>query len=61
MLGGDREMLYYALVFFILALVSAMMGFGFLAVTFAAVAKLLFIVFLILFVVSLVMHGGRRI
>jgi uncharacterized membrane protein YtjA (UPF0391 family) len=61
MLGGDREMLYYALVFFILALVSAMMGFGFLAVTFASVAKLLFIVFLVLFVVSLVMHTGRRV
>jgi uncharacterized membrane protein YtjA (UPF0391 family) len=54
-------MLYYALVFFVLALVSAMMGFGFLAVTFAAVAKLLFVVFLVLFVVSLVMHTGRRI
>jgi uncharacterized membrane protein YtjA (UPF0391 family) len=54
-------MLYYALVFLILALVSAMMGFGFWAVTFASVAKLLFIVFLVLLVVSLVMRSGRRI
>jgi uncharacterized membrane protein YtjA (UPF0391 family) len=54
-------MLYYAIVFFIIALLAAVFGFGGVAVAFAGVAKLLFLIFLILFVVSLVMHVGRRV
>jgi uncharacterized membrane protein YtjA (UPF0391 family) len=53
-------MLYYALVFFVIALIAAFLGFGGLAVAFAGVAKILFFLFVILFVVSLVMHVGRR-
>ena len=54
-------MLYYALVFFIIAVVAAMLGFGGVAVAFAGIAKILFVVFLILFLVSFVMHVGRRV
>jgi uncharacterized membrane protein YtjA (UPF0391 family) len=53
-------MLYYALVFFIVAIVAALLGFGGMAVAFAGLAKILFVIFLVLFLVSLVMHVGRR-
>jgi len=53
-------MLYYALVFLVIALLAAFLGFGGIAVAFAGLAKILFFLFLIAFVVSLVMHAGRR-
>ena len=56
-----REMLYYALLFFIIAVIAAVLGFGGVAVAFAGIAKLLFIIFIVLFLVSLVMHLGRRV
>jgi uncharacterized membrane protein YtjA (UPF0391 family) len=49
-------MLHYALVFFIIALIAALFGFGGIAAGAVEIAKLLFFVFVILFVVSLV--GG---
>jgi len=55
-----RHMLYYALVFFVIALLAAFLGFGGMAVAFAGIAKILFFLFIVLFVVSLVMHVGRR-
>jgi len=45
-------MLYYAVVFFIIAIIAAVLGFGVIAGTAAMVAKVLFIVFLILAVLS---------
>jgi uncharacterized membrane protein YtjA (UPF0391 family) len=54
-------MLYYALVFFLIALFAAILGFGGIAVAFAGIAKILFFLFVILFLVSLVMHAGRRV
>ena len=54
-------MLYYALVFFVIALLAGILGFGGIAVAFAGIAKILFLVFLIAFLVSLVMHIGRRV
>ena len=53
-------MLYWALVFFIFALVAALLGFGGIAVASAGIAKILFIVFLALFLVSLVTGLVRR-
>ena len=53
-------MLYYALVFLVIALVAGLLGFGGMAIAFAGVAKLLFVIFVILFLVSFVMHLGRR-
>ncbi len=52
-------MLHYAAVFFIIALIAAVFGFTGIAVGAAAVAKLLFFVFLVLFVISLIIHGVR--
>jgi len=43
-------MLNYAIIFFIIALIAAVLGFG---VTAAWIAKVLFIIFLVLFLVSL--------
>ena len=51
-------MLSYALLFFIVAVIAAALGFGGLAGTAATVAKVLFVIFLILFLISLV--TGRR-
>jgi uncharacterized membrane protein YtjA (UPF0391 family) len=51
-------MLYWAAVFFIIALVAALFGFGGLAAGAVGIAKVLFFVFLILAVVSLIF--GRR-
>lgn len=52
-------MLSWTLAFFILALLAAVLGFGGMAATFAGIAKLLFVVFLILFIVSAVMRVAR--
>ncbi len=51
-------MLRWALAFFILALAAALFGFGGIAGASAGIAKVLFFVFLVVFVVSLVL--GRR-
>jgi uncharacterized membrane protein YtjA (UPF0391 family) len=47
-----RSMLVLALVFFLLALVAFVLGFGGVALAGAGVAKLLFLLFIVLFVVS---------
>ena len=54
-------MLYWAAVFFVIALVAALFGFGGIAATSAGIAKILFAIFLVLFVVSLIFGvvGGR--
>jgi uncharacterized membrane protein YtjA (UPF0391 family) len=54
-------MLYWALTFFLVALMAAILGFGGIAIAAAGVAKLLFFIFLVLFIVSLVAHAGRRV
>ena len=46
-------MLYWALVFLIVALVAGVLGFGGIYVAAAGIAKILFFVFLVLFLVSL--------
>ncbi|HEY5377208.1 MAG TPA: DUF1328 domain-containing protein [Polyangiaceae bacterium] len=51
-------MLYWAAVFFVIALLAAIFGFGGLAVGAAGVAKILFFVFLVLALVSFLF--GRR-
>jgi uncharacterized membrane protein YtjA (UPF0391 family) len=52
-------MLYYALVFLIVALIAGALGFGFVAFAAAGIAKICFFVFLIMFVASLIMHMAR--
>ncbi|QDU54385.1 DUF1328 domain-containing protein [Aeoliella mucimassa] len=51
-------MLGWALTFFLIALVAGVLGFGVVAGTAAWIAKVCFVLFLVLFVVSLV--AGRR-
>jgi uncharacterized membrane protein YtjA (UPF0391 family) len=51
-------MLYWAAVFFVIALLAAIFGFGGLAASAAGVAKILFFVFLVLALVSFLF--GRR-
>jgi uncharacterized membrane protein YtjA (UPF0391 family) len=51
-------MLYYAIVFLVIALIAGALGFFGIAGAAVGIAKSLFFVFLILFVVSLLM--GRR-
>ena len=52
-------MLSWAITFFVLALVAAVLGFGGIAAGAASIGKVLFFLFLILFVVSLVMNMVR--
>jgi uncharacterized membrane protein YtjA (UPF0391 family) len=53
-------MLYYAAVFLVIALIAALFGFGGIAVGAVEIAKILFFIFLLLFVVSLVVGLMRR-
>jgi uncharacterized membrane protein YtjA (UPF0391 family) len=53
-------MLNWAVTFFVIALIAALLGFTGIAVAAAGIAKLLFVVFLILFLVSLAAHLGRH-
>lgn len=55
-----NEVLYWALVFFLIALVAAVFGFGGIAAASAGIAKILFFIFLVLFLVSLVSGLVRR-
>ena len=52
-------MLRWALIFLVVALIAAALGFGGLAGTAVGIAKILFFVFLVLFLVSAVMHMMR--
>ncbi len=47
-------MLFWSLAFFVLAIVAAIFGFTGIAVGLAAIAKILFFLFLILFLIALV-------
>jgi uncharacterized membrane protein YtjA (UPF0391 family) len=53
-------MLHYALVFLVLGLVAAVLGFGGLAGASIGIAKILFFVFLVLFAVTMLLGRGRR-
>jgi uncharacterized membrane protein YtjA (UPF0391 family) len=54
-------MLHWTLVFLLLAIVAAVFGFGFAASAFASIAKILFFLFLVVFVVSLIFRSGRTV
>ena len=60
-LGG--HMLYWAAVFFIIAIIAAIFGFGGIAGGAATIAQVLFFAFVVLFLVSLIagLIGGRRV
>ncbi len=52
-------MLSWALTFFVIALIAALFGFGGLAASAAGIAKVLFFIFVVLFVVSLIVGTVR--
>jgi uncharacterized membrane protein YtjA (UPF0391 family) len=54
------SMLYWAIMFLIIALVAAFLGFAGVATAAAGIAKILFYVFLIMFLVSLIVGVSRR-
>jgi uncharacterized membrane protein YtjA (UPF0391 family) len=58
---GVAIMLHYAAVFFVIALIAAVFGFGGIAVGAAGIAKILFIIFLIGAVITFLMSMGRRV
>ncbi|HEX4166572.1 MAG TPA: DUF1328 family protein [Bryobacteraceae bacterium] len=51
-------MLWYTWVFLVIAILAAVLGFGTLAAAAGTIAKICFVVFLVLFLVSLL--SGRR-
>jgi uncharacterized membrane protein YtjA (UPF0391 family) len=57
---GRINMLRWTLGFLVVALIAAVLGFGGIAVAAAGIAKIIFILFLILFVVTLVGHLLQR-
>ena len=55
-----KLMLHYAIVFFVVAIIAAIFGFGGIAAGAVEIAKILFFIFLVLFLVSLVAGLIRR-
>lgn len=53
-------MFVWALIFFVVAIIAAIFGFGGIAAAATGIAKVIFFIALILFVVSLVVHLTRR-
>jgi len=54
-------MLYWALMFLIIAIFAGLLGFGAIAFAAAGIARICFFLFLILFIVSLVSHSRRSV
>ncbi|MDP9170866.1 MAG: DUF1328 domain-containing protein [Acidobacteriota bacterium] len=54
-------MLYWAFMFLVVAILAGIFGFGIAASAAAGIAKILFVLFLIGFVVSIIMHMGKRV
>jgi uncharacterized membrane protein YtjA (UPF0391 family) len=52
-------MLQWAITFLVIALIAAVLGFGGSAAISVDIAKILFVVFLVLFVVAAIMHAMR--
>ncbi|RQR62763.1 DUF1328 domain-containing protein [Burkholderia sp. Bp9126] len=53
-------MLRYAVIFFIIAIIAAVFGFGGIAVGAAEIAKILFYIFVVIFLVTLLLGVVRR-
>jgi uncharacterized membrane protein YtjA (UPF0391 family) len=56
----ESTMLYWAAVFFIIAIVAGILGFGGVSAAAASVAQVLFFIFVVIFLVTLIMGIGRR-
>jgi len=53
-------MLHYAVIFFVIAIIAAVFGFGGIASASAGIAKILFFIFLVLFIGTLILRAMRR-
>jgi uncharacterized membrane protein YtjA (UPF0391 family) len=58
----ENPMLYWAVVFLVIAIIAGLFGFGGIASASADIARILFFIFLVLLVISLIMYvvRGRR-
>jgi uncharacterized membrane protein YtjA (UPF0391 family) len=56
----EFAMLHYAIVFFVIALIAAVFGFGGIAASAVGIAKILFVIFLILAVASFLFGLAKR-
>jgi uncharacterized membrane protein YtjA (UPF0391 family) len=56
----EGPMLRYAAIFFIIAIIAAVFGFGGIAAGAAEIAKILFFIFIVIFLVTLLMGVVRR-
>jgi uncharacterized membrane protein YtjA (UPF0391 family) len=56
----ENDMLNWAIVFFVVAIIAAVLGFGGIAGTAMGFAKILFFIFLVLFALTLITHVVRR-
>ncbi|SHF75761.1 uncharacterized protein DUF1328 [Litoreibacter halocynthiae] len=54
-------MLYWALVFFVVAIIAGVFGFGGIASASAGIAQILFFIFLALFVATLIVRLVRKV
>ncbi|MAZ49802.1 MAG: DUF1328 domain-containing protein [Halobacteriovoraceae bacterium] len=54
-------MLYWAAVFFIVAIIAGVLGFGGIAAASAGIAEILFYVFVLGFLISLILHFARSV
>ena len=54
-------MFHYSLLFLLIAILAGVFGFSGVAVASAGIAKILFFLFLVAFLVSIVMHSARRV
>ena len=60
MMKRSKTVLYWAVVFLIVAIVAAIFGFGNIAAGATSIAKVLFFVFLVVFFASLIVGLARR-
>ena len=59
MLIQEKNMLHYTLLFLVIALVAAWLGFGMATGVAALAAKICFVAFLVMFIASLIRGRGR--
>ncbi|MCL4361756.1 DUF1328 domain-containing protein [Candidatus Dependentiae bacterium] len=52
-------LLYWALIFLVVALIAGVLGFGGIANVSVDIARILFFIFLVLFIISIAMHLFR--
>jgi uncharacterized membrane protein YtjA (UPF0391 family) len=55
---GEIQMLHWSLIFLVLAVIAAILGFGGIAGTAVGIAKALFFIFLVIWLIGLIL--GRR-